>query len=36
MLFCGMAIGYQDPDDPVNRFRTERRPLNDWAKFIKK
>ena len=36
MLFCGMAIGYQNPDDPINHFRTERRPINDWAQFIKK
>ena len=36
MLFCGMAIGYQDHDNPVNHFRTERRPLSDWAHFVKK
>lgn len=36
MLFCGMAIGYQNPDDPVNHFKTQRRPLSDWAHFIKK
>ena len=36
MLFCGMAIGYQDHDNPVNHFRTVRRPLSDWAHFVKK
>jgi nitroreductase len=24
MLFCGLAIGYADPDAPVNRLRTTR------------
>jgi nitroreductase len=33
MLFCGMAIGYRDPDQPVNRFATERAPLEEFATF---
>lgn len=33
MLFCGMAIGYADPDAPANRLRTERAPLEVFAKF---
>lgn len=33
MLFCGMAIGYADPDAPVNRLVTERAPLDEWAVF---
>lgn len=36
MLFCGMAIGHQNTNDPINSFKTERRPINDWAHFIKK
>lgn len=36
MLFCGMAIGYRDPEAPINSLRTERRPIDTWAKFIKK
>ena len=36
MLYCGMAICYQNPDDPVNHFKTQRRPLSDRAHFIKK
>ena len=36
MLFCGMAIGYRDPEAPINSFRTDRRPLDTWTKFIKK
>lgn len=33
MLFCGMAIGYADPDAPVNRLRTRRLPLHEFATF---
>lgn len=34
MLYCGLAIGYADPDKPVNRLRTERDPLETWCRFI--
>ena len=34
ILFCGMSIGYQDNEAPVNSLRSDRRPLKDWAKFI--
>lgn len=30
MLFCGMAIGYEDTDEPANRLRTERAPEGEW------
>jgi hypothetical protein len=33
MLFCGMAIGYRNPDAPVNRLVTERAPLDEFASF---
>lgn len=33
MLFCGMAIGYADPDAPVNRLRSHRLPLDRFAEF---
>ncbi|GGS20623.1 oxidoreductase [Streptomyces humidus] len=33
VLFCGMAIGYEDTAHPVNRLRTERAPLRDVAAF---
>lgn len=33
MLFAGMAIGYEDQAAPVNRVRTERMPLEEWAVF---
>jgi len=34
MLFCGMCIGYRDNEAPVNSLRSERRPLDEWAKFL--
>ncbi|MDD3764496.1 MAG: nitroreductase [Nevskiales bacterium] len=33
MLFCGMSIGYADPDAPVNRLRAHRLPLSEFAAF---
>ena len=30
-IVCGLAIGYPDPDAPVNRFRSEREPLDAFA-----
>jgi nitroreductase len=34
MLFCGMSIGYADPAAPVNALRSERMPLDQWARFV--
>ena len=34
MLFCGMSIGYEDRDAPVNTLRTERMPVSDFAVFL--
>ena len=34
MLFCGMAIGYKDPDAIVNKLNSERRPVDQWATFL--
>lgn len=33
MLFCGMAIGVADPDEPANRLVSERAPLEEFAEF---
>jgi nitroreductase len=33
MLFCGLALGYADPAHPVNRLRTDRAPLAEFAVF---
>ena len=34
MLFCGVALGYADPDAPVNHLVSERMPLDEWARFL--
>ena len=34
MLFCGMAIGYADTSAPINSLRSERMPVDEWARFI--
>ena len=34
MLFCGMAIGYADPDHAANSFISPRAPLEDYASFV--
>ena len=36
MLFCGMAIGYRDKSSPLNNYKTNRRSLESWYKFIEK
>ena len=33
MLFCGLAIGYADPQAPVNRLESHRLPLQAFAEF---
>jgi nitroreductase len=33
MVFAGMALGYRDDDDPLNRFRTEREPVEGFAEL---
>ncbi|MFN0023945.1 MAG: nitroreductase [Parvularculaceae bacterium] len=32
-LYCGMAIGYADPQAPVNGLRSERAPLEEFVVF---
>lgn len=31
MLFCGLGLGYMDESAPVNKLRTERAPLEEFA-----
>lgn len=31
MLFCGMGLGYMDESAPINKLRTERAPLEEFA-----
>jgi nitroreductase len=34
MFYCGMAMGHADLEHPINRWRTERAPLDEIAKFL--
>ena len=34
MLFCGMAIGYEDTAAVANRMRTDRAPLEEFCRFL--
>lgn len=34
MLFCGMAIGYEDPEAPANALRTERAAEDAWLRIL--
>lgn len=33
VLYCGMALGYPDPSQPVNRLRSERAEVDAFAQF---
>jgi nitroreductase len=33
MLFCGMAIGWRNPEHPVNGLESKRAPLDAFARF---
>jgi nitroreductase len=33
MLFCGLAIGHRDESAPINRLRTDRASIEEFAKF---
>jgi hypothetical protein len=33
MLFAGMALGYRDPAAPINRLRSDRATLEEFATF---
>ena len=32
-VVCGMALGFADPDEPVNALRAEREPVESYAVF---
>jgi nitroreductase len=34
MLFCGLALGYMDEQAPINRLRTERTQLDEFARLV--
>ncbi len=33
ILLCGMALGYEDSDAPINQYRTPRLPLAEFVQF---
>ena len=35
VLLCGMALGYEDKEAPVNRYRTEREEVEVFTRFFK-
>jgi len=34
LVVCGVAIGYPDPSDPVNNYRTERDPVEGFTRWL--
>ena len=34
MLFSGMAMGFRDPDAPINTLRASREPFEQWGELI--
>lgn len=33
-LLCGMALGYEDLNHPINQYRTTREPINSFTRFF--
>jgi nitroreductase len=33
MLFCGLSLGYEDPEHPLAKLQSPRVPLNEYATF---
>ncbi len=34
LLLCGLALGYPDPDHPVNNYRTDREPVESFTTWF--
>ena len=34
LLLCGLALGYPDPDHPVNNYRTDREPVENFTTWF--
>ena len=34
LLFCGLAMGFKDKNAAINKLSSERRPIDQWAKFL--
>jgi nitroreductase len=35
LLFCAVAVGHANLDAPVNALVSERRPVDEWARFVR-
>lgn len=35
VLICGMALGYQDPDAPINSYRTPREAVENFTRYYR-
>lgn len=33
VLYCGMSLGYEDTEHPINSFRTSRAPLEEYVTY---
>ena len=33
-FFCGLALGYADPDAPINMLKTPRAPIEEMVRFV--
>lgn len=33
-VVCGLALGYEDTNEPINALRTEREPLSKWVRTL--
>ena len=33
-LLCGMALGFEDKDHPINHYRTSREPVESFTQFL--
>lgn len=36
IIWCGVAVGYADKDAPINKWRTDRAPVDSFATFVSK
>ena len=34
IVWCGVAVGYEDTSNPINQYRTKREDLDSFVKFI--
>lgn len=35
MMFCAVALGHRDPLAPVNALVSERRPVDEWTRWVR-